>query len=330
MKPLNLFLPLLLLVCTGILHAQSAIVWRLQGPVQYMERPGAAQKSLQPGQSLGLEAVVSVRSGGSVILLYEAERIAIDQAGNYPIKSLVGQREKESSSFMKRFFSYIYDGIVNTSGSKEIEKYHKEYLTQSSGGIKGFAGAEYGLQPTRAILGTFSPGPIHFGWFSTGDSILYDFQILDYQTDGVVFKALLRDTSFVVNIGQLAVEPGRKYYWVVYEKALGGVGLGFNLVDDPSLRSPKMEFVIANTDYDELTRDLEASEEYRNATETERLLMLAQDLEDKQYVFAANKTLQEALDRTPQDPVLRRIYGAFLIRQGLWRTAQAYLPGPSE
>jgi hypothetical protein len=295
-----------------------------------MERPGATQKTLQPGQSLDLEAVVSVRSGGSVILLYEEERITIDQVGNYPLKSLVGRTTKESSSFMKRFFSYIYDGIVNTSGSKQIEKYHKEYLTQSSGGIKGFAGAEYGVQPTRAILGTFTPGAIHFEWFSSGDSILYDFQILDYQTDGVVFKALLRDTSFVVNLWQLAVEPGRKYYWVVYEKALDGVGLGFNLVDDPSLRSPKMEFVIADKDLNELTRDLEASEEYRSATETERLLMLAQDLEARQHVFAANRVLEEALERAPEDPVLRRIYGAFLIRQGLWKTAQAYLPGQSE
>lgn len=328
MKGLSIFHVAIFLLLAGTLSAQgtqSFIVMSVTGTVNCVEYPGADQSNLVHGQSLGLEAVVLLTPGATLRLLYEDQSISLKDAGNYPLKSLVANRPDNSSSFFKRFFNYVYEGIVNTSGPKQIEKYHELYLTQSSGGIKGFAGADYGISLTQPVMGNIIPFPAQFEWFSAGDSILYDFQIVDFQTDGLIFKALLRDTSILVHLEQLAVEPGRKYYWVVQQKRLGEMTIGFPLADDPYMRSPKVEFIISNLQLSDLAKGLEASEEYRNAEEIDRLLMLAQTLEDANYPSWANRVLLEGLDLEPENPLLRKVYAAFLIRQGLWEAAQRYL-----
>ena len=309
------------------LHAQSDqfVVRSLSGVVNCVEHPGADQHRLVNGQTLGLEAVVSLSPGASLHLLYNDQSISLKEVGNYPLKTLAADRSKESSSFLRRFFNYVYEGIVNTSGPKQIERYHQQYLTQSSGGIKGFAGADYGITITQPVMGNLIPTSMRFDWFSAGDSVLYDFQIIDYQTDGLIFKALLRDTSMVVNLQQLAVEPGRKYYWMVWQKQLGEITFGFPLADDPYRRSPKMEFVVSGLQVQDLASDLERSDEYKSADETDRLLMLAQVLEEANYPAEANRVLTGALEQESGNLLLRKVYAAFLIRQGLWETAKKYL-----
>ncbi|MCB9283503.1 MAG: hypothetical protein H6563_05460 [Lewinellaceae bacterium] len=314
-----------LLVAALPAQSDQFVVRSITGVVNCVEHPGADQHRLVHGQTLGLDAVVSLSSGASVHLLYKDQSISLEEAGNYPLKTLAADRSKESSSFLRRFFNYVYEGIVNTSGPKQIEKYHEQYLTQSSGGIKGFAGADYGVTITQPVMGNLIPQSMAFEWFSAGDSILYDFQIIDYQTDGLIFKALLRDTSLVVNLQQLAVEPGRKYYWVVWQKRLGETTLGFPLADDPYRRSPKMEFVVSGMQVQDLAMDLKATDEYKNADETDRSLMLAQVLEEANYPAQANQVLLGALEKEPGDPLIRKVYAAFLIRQGLWEAAQRQL-----
>ncbi|MBK7406990.1 MAG: hypothetical protein IPJ40_02300 [Saprospirales bacterium] len=328
MKSRPLFQAAILLLLASTLSAQgtqSFIVMSVIGTVHCVEYPGADQSRLVQGQALGMEAVVSLTTGASARLLYQDQSITLKEAGNYPLKSLVANLPSNSSSFLKRFFNYVYEGIVNTSGSKQIEKYHELYLTQSSGGIKGFAGADYGISLTQPVMGNIIPFPARFEWFSAGDSVLYDFHIVDFQTDGLIFKALLRDTVIVVNLEQLAVEPGRKYYWVVQQKRLGEMAIGFPLADDPYMRSPKVEFVISNQQLSDLTKDLEASEAYKNGVEIDRFLMMAQTMEEANYPSWANRILLEALGKEPANPLIRKVYAAFLIRQGLWEAAQHYL-----
>ena len=328
MKGLNL-ISLTLFSCLSFAlfgqESQSFIVMDVAGLVNCVEYPGADQCDLVIGQTLGMEAVVSMTSGSTVRLLYGGQSISLKEAGNYPLKSLVTKRPEKSTTFFKRFFNYVYEGIVNTSGPKQIEKYHELYLTQSSGGIKGFAGADYGISVTQPVMGNIIPSPLQFEWFSAGDSILYDFQILDYQTDGLIFKALLRDTSAVVHLEQLAIEPGRKYYWMVQQKRLGETTIDFSLADDPYMRSPKVEFVVSGQEVSALTRTVETSEEYREAEGSDQLLMRAHALEEAGYPSMANEVLRNAMSIEPSNLLLRRVYAAFLIRQGLWDAAQLFL-----
>lgn len=312
----------------SVLNAQTAeqfIVMNITGTVRYCEKPGSEQCELVPGQTLGPESIVSIPSGSTARLLFEDQSISLKEAGNYPLKSLATRKPAGNTSFMKRFFNYVYEGIVNTSGSKQIEKYHELYIPQSSGGIKGFAGGEYGIALSRPVAGNLPESPVVFEWFRAGDQTLYDFQIIDFQTDGLLFKALLRDTSFTLDFSKLALEPGRKYYWYVQLKSLGEMALGFPLVDDPSMRSPKVEIVLSGTEHSDLLNPLEASPEYREAGESDRLLMKALVFEEAQYIYEANQTYLKAIELHPADPVLQRVYGAFLVRQGLWQSSQKYL-----
>lgn len=335
MKGLTPTLIVLLIFLSGSLFAQQTgtfITMSVSGKVSYREAQGAELCELLPTQVLGMNAVITVSSGASARLMYEGNSIHLNEAGNYPLKTLAASKKEESSTFMERFFNYIYDGVVNTSGSKNIEEYHQLYVTQSSGGIKGFAGSEYGVSPKIALTGNLLPNDrAWFEWFSAGDSILYDLQIIDYQTEGVMYKALMRDTSVVVDLAKLAFEPGRKYYWFVQQKRLGEMSLGIALVDDPSIRSPKMEFVLSGgTEQQSLRYELEQTEEYKQASPTEQRLMLAQALEDKKMIYAAQMTLLDALGKDPENNALvKRVYGAFLIRQGLWEAAKGYLAIPN-
>ena len=326
MKVQSIFSFCLTIFCAGNLFSQNFIVMEVSGTVSYVERPGAEQCELIPGQTLGLDAVVTLSPRAYARLLFEDHSINLSEAGNYPVKSLAGKKPAGSSSFMKRFFNYVYEGISNTSGQKKIEQYHEIYLTSSSGGVKGFAGGEYGISLKHPVAGNIPAGPVSFEWFSAGDSTLYDFQIIDFQTEGLVFKALLRDTAFQLDLGKLAIEPARKYYWVVQRKRLGEMVLGFTLADDPSSRSAKTEFVVNNQDKkDELVLELENSAEFQQNGPVDRLLMKAQLLEENQYVYEANQALAEALKQNPGSPLVKRVYGAFLVRQGLWHAAQLYL-----
>ncbi|MFZ2898731.1 MAG: hypothetical protein WA004_08925 [Saprospiraceae bacterium] len=311
----------------GALNGQSFVVMSVKGNPTFKETASGTSRSLAPTQVLSPDAVVSLSAGSSVRLVYQGQQISLAEAGNYPLKSFASGKKQQSSSFVGRFFNYIYDGVVNTSGQKNIEEYHKHYITQSSGGIKGFAGGAFGVEILSAVTGSVAPGSALFQWFSSGDSVFYDFQIADYQNDGLVFKALLKDTSLAVDLGQLVLEPGRKYYWFVQLKQLGESSLGFALVDDPSLRSPKMEFVLSDQPEQQVLQDLESYEEYKTASATERLLMAAQALEENRMIYAAQGAFLEAMEKEPGNPLARRVYGAFLIRQGLLLAATNFV-GP--
>jgi hypothetical protein len=310
---------------SGALQSQTFVVMSVKGNPTFKETAGGVSRSLVPTQVLSPDAVVSLSAGSSVRLVYEGQQISLAEAGNYPLKSFASGKKQESSSFVGRFFNYIYDGVVNTSGQKNIEEYHKHYITQSSGGIKGFAGGAFGVELHSALTGSVAPGPVLFQWFPSGDSVFYDFQIADYQNDGLVFKALLKDTSIAVDLGQLVLEPGRKYYWFVQRKQLGEASLGFALVDDPALRSPKMEFVLSDRTGKEALQNLEAYDEYKGSSEAERLLMTAQVLEENKMIYAAQLAFQDAMSKDPGNPLARRVYAAFLIRQGLMRAANNFV-----
>jgi hypothetical protein len=311
----------------GALHSQSFVVMSVKGNATFKETAGGTSRSLVPTQVLSPDAVVSLSAGSSVRLVYQGQQISLAEAGNYPLKSFASVKKQASSSFVGRFFNYIYDGVVNTSGQENIEEYHKHYITQSSGGIKGFAGGAFGVELHSPLTGSVEPGPVLFQWFPSGDSVFYDFQIADYQNDGLVFKALLKDTSLAVDLGQLVLEPGRKYYWFVQRKQLGESSLGFALVDDPSLRSPKLEFVLSERTAQQVVQSLDTFDEYKSASATERLLMAAQILEENRMIYAAQGAFMEALEKEPGNPLARRVYAAFLIRQGLLRAATNFV-GP--
>jgi len=307
--------------------ASTFIVMNVSGNVSYAERPGAGQRGLLPGQTLETEAVLYLSSGASVRLLHDGNSYSLTEAGNYPVRSLAGKRSATSTSFLKRFVSYVYDGIINTSGPDEIEKYHEKYLTSSSGGVKGFAGGEYGIAINSPVTGNVPAGLVEFGWFSAGDSAIYDFQIADFQTEGLIFKALLRDTVFEADLGKLALEPSRKYYWVVQKKQLGEMAIGFSLADDPSLRSPKTEFIVKDPGKkEELVRSLENEPGFLEAGAVDQMLMTAHALEENRYMYEAGQVLGKAREQSHGDPVVDRIYGAFLVRQGLWHAAQKIFP----
>lgn len=304
---------------------QSFVVMSVKGSPTFKETAGGVSRSLLPTQVLSPDAVISLSAGSSVRLVYQGQQISLAEAGNYPLKSFAAGKKQESSTFVGRFFNYIYEGVINTSGQKNIEEYHKHYITQSSGGIKGFAGGSYGVELHSSLTGSVAPGPVHFQWFPSGDSVFYDFQIADYQNDGLVFKALLKDTSIAVDLRQLVLEPGRKYYWFVQRKQLGESSLGFALVDDPSLRSPKMEFALSDRLTRQVVQSLETNEDYKGSTAAERLLMAAQVLEENRMIYAAQLSLLDAIEKEPDNPLPRRVYAAFLIRQGLLRAAQSYV-----
>lgn len=316
-----------LFLLSGALFAQSDqfVVMSVKGNVTFKETAGGVSRGLVPTQVLTADAVVTLSAGSSARLVYQGRQVSLSETGNYPLKSFASGKKQESSSFVNRFFNYIYDGVINTSGSKNIEEYHKHYITQSSGGIKGFAGGAFGVEVCSALTGSVAPGPVRFQWFSSGNSAFYDFQIADYQNDGLVFKALLKDTSITVDLGQLVLEPGRKYYWFVQRKQLGEASLGFALVDDPALRSPKLEFALSDRSAPGVVQNLEAFEEYNASSEAERLLMAAQALEENRMIHAAQLTFLDAIGKDPGNPLARRVYAAFLIRQGLWQAAQEFV-----
>ena len=315
-----LFLLAILLV--GQVAAQESdnfIVTSVSGKVSYIEEKSSKEQSLLPGQELSANTTVILANNARANLVHKKKAIALNKAGRVLLQTLVNQDEKENSGLINRFFDYIQEGITNTNNTKKLEKYHEQYMTKTAGGIKGFAGSEYGIVASLPVVGVLRQAPITFRWFAKGDSSFYDFQILDYQTDGLIYKALLRDTFVTVALQQLVLDSERKYYWVVQQKLPGEPSTGFAFADDPAKRSPKVEFVINNDKSASALASLEKEKDYQNADALQKKWMEALLLEDRQYVYEAYLKFKEAQELTPDNQLVKNLMAAFLTRQGLLR-----------
>ena len=145
-------------------------------------------------------------------------------------------------------------------------------------------------------------------------------------TEELLYKALLTETTLLVPINQLALSTEKTYYWVVKERVAGSQSTIFELADDLSRRSAKVEFQLSKQTAADRLSGLQTEEDYLATTEPMmRGLMEAQYLEDQEAVLAAFTRYQELLVANPNNGFLEQIYIAFLIRHGLFDLAEALL-----
>ncbi|MBK7870365.1 MAG: hypothetical protein IPJ74_06580 [Saprospiraceae bacterium] len=312
----------LLLLLFGQAAAQDAdvfIVTGVSGKVNYLDKKSSKEQSLLPGQQLSPDATVILANNARANLVHKKKSVVLDKAGRFLLQTIANQNAKESSGLINRFFDYIQEGVTNTSNAKKLEKYHEQYMTKASGGVKGWAGGELGIIPSVPVAGVLNNASVTFAWFDTGDSSFYDFQILDYQTDGLIFKALLRDTFITVELQKLVLDAERKYKWVVQKKLLGESAVSFTFSDDPGKSSPEMEFVMNNGEMATVLASLEKEEEYQNADTINKKLMEALLLENNQYMYEAYLRFKEAQELVPDNQLVKNLRAVFLTRQGLLR-----------
>jgi hypothetical protein len=328
MKPLIIALSLLLTVAVQAQQDTYFIVMNATGDATYYTGSVGQKLFLNGGETLGPDATLVLSAGAQVDLVYKNQSMQFSKPGKYALAEYEITEEDDSGTwgFFRRFYDYIKEGILNTGNQNSVEKYHERYISKASGGIRGFAGGGYGVQITTPVTGRVDLAPTIFSWFSVGDSLIYDFQIYDYQSDGLLYKAVLKDTVARVDFRTLALEPGRKYYWMVERKHTGEPAPMFTLSDDPGQRSPKVEFVVEPEAVAEALKGLSELEEYQEQEDQyQRLLMTALYMEDQQLIREAHNNYEALRTSSPDPPVVRTLYAAFLIRQGLLKAGEAVL-----
>ncbi|MDX1939002.1 MAG: hypothetical protein SFU99_00535 [Saprospiraceae bacterium] len=317
---LFIFSLFILLLCQAAAQESNIfIVTEVSGKAQYTDKQLNKEQQLLPGQQLSADASVILANNARVSLVHKNKAIVLNKTGRTSLQTFVNQGDKKNTGLINRFFNYIQEGITNTGNDKKLEKYHEQYITKNAGGVKGFAGGEYGVIASSPVIGMLRSTSVTFSWFATNDSSFYDFQILDYQTDGVIYKALLRDNAVTVELQKLVLEPERKYYWVVQKKLPGELSVSFTFSDEPYKSSPEVEFVIDNDKLVSAIALLEKEEEYQKADALYKKLMEALVFENNQFIYEAYLRLQEAQKLAPDNQLIKNLTAAFLARQGLIR-----------
>jgi hypothetical protein len=328
MRHLILCISLLLATQVTAQYTNACIVTSVSGEATTRLSSSQEERPLIPGP-VSKDATIILKRDARVNLMFDNRTVLLNEPGKFLVRDYVKANTPsgKKKSFFGRFFQFLSDGLTNTSNTKTMENYHEQYLNKSSGGIKGFAGTEFGILACTPVTGRMQArSEVDFSWFSAGDSILYDFQIRDFQSDGLIYKAMVTDTTLGVPFNKLALEPGRKYYWMVEKKRLGALNPMFAFTDDPAQRSPKVEFVIDDAVVSESIKALEAMEEYQETDdEVTRLLMKAQYLEEQQAIYSAYQAYQEASQLDASNTLVKQALAAFLIRQGLVNAATKVL-----
>ena len=297
--------------------------------VYYLTPGNETPKLLGPGDKLESDCTLLLDEHEKAHLVYKETSLTFTTPGSFRLERYAREAEERTTQrpgLFRQFFQWVYGGVSDADSEKDLERSHEKYITQNKGGTKGFAGGSYGIDVLSPVVGKIQPGAVHFAWRSAGPEMLYDFQLLDYQTEGVLCKALLRDTVFEIDLGKLALEPGRQYYWVVYQKEMDQDSPVFMLADEPSLRSPRLTLVPNEGSLEEVRMRVRAGEDYRDLPDDiSRDLMELMVLEDEQYIMAAYRGYEELQQKYPGNSLVDKMLASFLSRQGLLEAAKQQL-----
>lgn len=310
----TLFAILLLLVGFAAQAQTEVVVIHANGSVQYYAPNQKTAKSIYPGMRLSVHGSIRCQSGASVKLLYRKETITLSDGKLYALSQLDKQvSETKGIGFSARFWSFISGCMQQTTDGKTLEENHRRYMESVYAGVKGYSRTAYALQASRLCAGSLGHGTVTFRWAGGQAGQVLRFRIM--QGENILISAQVRDSSFSVNLSQLALEPGMAYQWQVLSP------------DDAATapRSAVTAFAYNPEALDQTLDQLYKDHEYQHALPTEQALMQAFVLEDAGFLYQAATVYQDAAQANPQNGLLRDAHAAFLARMDMLADARQKL-----
>jgi len=169
-----------------------------------------SQVNLKKGDPLFLKDAISLGTGSSLILICSNYKIIqLSKKGNYTIKSLMGQCDKNPASYSSSYFKYVWDELTHPHDKPEMNP--EAYMKNIGAVSRGCNESAIGI---KADTINYCSGSLPVFWWSSyknSYAVVYE-QILD----GAPVKKLLLIKEKPVQLHELfkALVPG-EYYWQI-------------------------------------------------------------------------------------------------------------------
>lgn len=327
-----------LLGSQGLLAQDVFKVLALRGSVTLV-----GGKGLAIGQKLKASDKLNVGKGAYVGLAHVNGRtVEIRQEGTVKLLELDKATSKKSSSVTGKFASYVVGELTEVSEPISFKDGRRANM-RTTGSVERVAGDEVNvgaslvtlvggqgeLQALAAVAsGQISSGKlfslimprstrilhdtVKFLWYRSTEFSRYKLVVTD-RFDKTIGMRETTDTSLILSLSALGLEPGSLYYWHVENSA-----------DESARTSEYGLWILGGTDRKQ-SEDILAGirADLENESSSIGSLVLAVACEDQGLMYQAYREYSSAVAGAPDVQNYKRLFAEFLLRQSL--NLEAYL-----
>lgn len=293
----------------GALAQTEISVLHVSGQMQYFANQASKPVNLYPGMLLNIGGKIRGKGASSVKLVYEGMPIVVSGTKMRDLEEVVKTAAQTSQmSFTGRFFNFLNESVKEGVTDEKLKKHHRRYMTKSSGGIKGWAKADYAIRPLLITTGKLPKANVIFKWRNTPGEGPYTFHLLNEQNAWVA-QLIVRDTCITLDLDQLALNLDEEYHWSVER--------------GESKKSVAIPFELCPTHPESIALSHEPA--YQAAGPAERAYMELFWLEEERYFYSAYQAYRDLMEAEPHNPLLQRMYATFLARLDMLPEAETFL-----
>ncbi len=257
------------------------------------------------GLNLPIEGKITVTKGSWANILLNGQKVKLEGPKVYDVEELAStSKSKRSPKFMRRFMSFLSNSVQQTDNAKELEKYHRQYLTEARAGINGFGDKTYPIQQPLYLSQVLGLSETTFNWTSVEDAQYYEFTISARDMDQTVLKVLTKENSFQTHLADLAFSQEQIYQWQV-------VAI---LEKDSSQQSAPLFFTYYPQLVEEIIEEIKGQKGYEELDAFEQPLYLVSKMEEEGLYQNAYHLYQGLINNDPENFLYKKLFAAFLAR----------------
>ena len=284
---------------------EKFIILYTKGKVEHQQSTGKKIKRVFPGIKIAPQGLIKCAKDANARLLYKGKTFEFRENSSNDLAKIASQtKSSKKLGFIARFWDFITDGINNTDDNEQLERYHRKYMEETSGGIRGFAQRDYGIKAIPLLSGNLGTKKAQFKWHRLEGISTYIFQIKRKKDQSILLQASVQDTLLELDLSKFAIIEGEDYSWEVRLKNAA----------DVKAKSAEIPFSYRPNGWHQVQEKLRTKGVYNNTNQIERFLMEAFELEKEQYYQAAEITYQGALKIAPRNNLVKKLHHAFLAR----------------
>lgn len=290
----------------GLLHGQQNVVVLSTSTgdgITYQPKEGET-RNVFAGLRLLPQGTLNIQVGGIVNLVVDGKKVSLAGPKVIKVTQLPQLVENTgSSSFLSRFWNFISSSVTNTGNSKDVEAYHRQYLTNTKAGIEGYGELDRPIQLPWYLSRSIGTELLPLHWTAIEGATQYTLELTSKYGNQTVLNALTKSNHFTLNLAELSLVEGAAYELNISTEVEG------KLVNSPA--------ILISYDPEGVEKFLAKQREkrvFQTLEPNEQELFLLDALETEGYLEPAFRAYQQLIAQEPDNQLYQRLYIAFLVR----------------
>lgn len=260
-----------------------------------------SDSKLFPGSSLPVDGILILEEGVFANILYKEKKKRLDGPAKFNVQEICASLDEEKKrGFLGRFWAYLSNSVSNSPDKENLEKYHKEYLTNATAATEAFGEGSIFESPLY-LSEIFGNERVRFNWSS--EEVFRSYRIeLSHESGDLIASVLVKNPSFELDFSSMALVAGQVYNWriIAYGKE--------------TIKTDSIPFFYDPFDIKQYVKDVQSSKEFESLSEQEQDLYVIFALEDELYYHPAYARYKDLLNKHPENILYKKLFAAFLVR----------------